>query len=228
MTRPGRTSAGGLAELVLHYAHALAIAPSPAVYGELLSARSFAGTLLSRSAPRQRPALTVTAGWLSSLLAISAADLGDHAAAVIWCADTERRGRDAAYPELLGWAALTRSLIAWYQGDPLASAAAARRGQADGQPGSVAHAKLAAQEMPCRAMLADAAVHRDIAAAGGQVRRGSPDDTADHRPVPRFGMASLELDPVPASRARPGCPGCLPVTQRVPGTQAATAAVDGR
>jgi len=89
---PGAGSAGpgadGLAELVRHYAHALAVAPWAAVYGELLSARSFAGTLLGRSAPRQRPDLTVTAGWLSSLLAISAADLGDHAAAVIWCADT--------------------------------------------------------------------------------------------------------------------------------------------
>jgi transcriptional regulator with XRE-family HTH domain len=126
--------AAGLAELVLHYAHALAVAPSAAVYGELLSARSFARTLLGRSAPRQRADLTVTAGWLSSLLAISAADLGEHAAAIIWCTDTERHGRDAAYPELLGWAALTRSLIAWYQGDPLASAAAARRGQADGSP----------------------------------------------------------------------------------------------
>jgi len=128
----------GLAELVLHYAHALAVAPSAAVYGELLSARSFAGTLLGRSSPRQRPDLTITAGWLSSLLAISAADLGEHAAAVIWCTDTDRRGRDAAYPELLGWAALTRSLIAWYQGDPLASAAVARRGQADLLPGSAA------------------------------------------------------------------------------------------
>ena len=57
--------AGGLAELVFHYAHALAVAPSAAVYGELLSARSFAGTLLGRSAARQRPDLTVTAGWLA-------------------------------------------------------------------------------------------------------------------------------------------------------------------
>ena len=48
--------AEGLAELVQHYAHALAVAPSAAVYGELLSARSFAGMLLGRSAPRQRPA----------------------------------------------------------------------------------------------------------------------------------------------------------------------------
>jgi transcriptional regulator with XRE-family HTH domain len=168
--------ADGLAELVQHYAHTLAVAPSPAVYGELLSARSFAGMMLGRSAPRQRPDLTVTAGWLSSLLATSAADLGDHAAAVIWCADTERRGRDSCYPDLLGWAALTRSLIAWYQGDPLASAAVARRGQADGQPGSIAHAKLAAQEMRCRAMLGDAAGMTDARrrAAAAMARLGPP------------------------------------------------------
>jgi hypothetical protein len=72
--------ADGLAELVRHYSHALAVAPSAAVYGELMSVRSFAGTLLGRSAPRHQPDLTVAAGWLSSLLAISAADLGDHAA----------------------------------------------------------------------------------------------------------------------------------------------------
>ena len=170
-----------------HYAHALAVAPSAAVYGELLSARSFAGTLLGRSAPRQRPDLTVTAGWLSSLLAISAADLGDHAAAVIWCADTERRGRDASYPELLGWAALTRSLIAWYQGDPLASAAAARRGQADGQPGSVAHAKLAAQEMRCRAMLGDATGMADARrrAAAAMAQLGPPTPAASVYSVPQ-------------------------------------------
>ena len=69
-----------LAELVRHYAHTLAVAPSTAVYGELLSARSFAGTLLGRSAPRQRPDLTVTAGWLLGLAhpGVSAAgqDLG--------------------------------------------------------------------------------------------------------------------------------------------------------
>ena len=179
--------ADGLAELVLHYAHALAVAPSAAAYGELLSARSFAGTLLGRSSPRQRPDLMVTASWLSSLLAISAADLGDHAAAVVWCTDTERRGRDTSYPELLSWAALTRSLIAWYQGDPLASAAAARRGQADGQPGSVAHAKLAAQEMRCRAMLGDAAGMADARrrAAAAMARLGPPTPAASVYSVPR-------------------------------------------
>jgi hypothetical protein len=84
----------GLAELVRHYAHAVAVAPSLAVYDELVNARSFAGTLLDRGSRARRPDLAVTAGWLSSLLAISATDLGDHAAAVVWCADTERRGRD--------------------------------------------------------------------------------------------------------------------------------------
>ena len=146
----------GLAELVLHYAYALAVRPSAAVYDELLSSRRFAGALLGSVVPRKRADLTVTVGWLSSLLAISAADLGDHAAAIVWCTDTERHGRGAGYPELLGWAALTRSLIAWYQGDRLRFAAVARRGQADGLPGSVAHAKLAAHEMRCLAMLGHA------------------------------------------------------------------------
>jgi transcriptional regulator with XRE-family HTH domain len=179
--------ADGLAELVPFYAHALAVAPSADVYGELMSARSFAGTLLGRSSPRQQPDLMVTAGWLSSLLAISAADLGDHAAAVVWCTDTERRGRDAAYPELLGWAALTRSLIAWYQGDPLASAAAAGRGQAHGLPGSVAHVKLAAQEMRCRAMLGDAAGMAQARgrAAAAMAQLGPPNSPASVYSVPR-------------------------------------------
>jgi hypothetical protein len=85
----------------------------------------------------------------------------------------------------LGGAA--RSLIAWYQGDPLASAAAARRGQANGQPGSVAHAKLAAQEMRCRAMLGDAAgmaeARRKAATAMAQL--GPPTPAASVYPVPR-------------------------------------------
>jgi hypothetical protein len=170
--------ADGLAGLVPHYAHSLAVAPSAAIYSELVSARSFAGRLLGHVSSRLRSDLTVTTGWLSSLLAISAADLGDHAAAAVWCTDTERRGRDANYPELLGWAALTRSLIAWYQGDPLRSAAIAHRGQADGLSGSVAHAKLAAHEMRCMAMLGDtdgmATARGRAAAAMAQLRPSAP------------------------------------------------------
>ncbi len=149
----------GLTEMVSHYATVLSVAPSAAVYDDLLSVRSFAGSLLGggHAPPSRRPDLIVTAGWLSSLLSVSAADIGDHAAAVVWCADTERRGRDAGYPELLGWAALTRALIAYYQGQPRHSAAVARRGQEAAPAGTVAHAKLAAQEMRSLAMLGDAA-----------------------------------------------------------------------
>jgi transcriptional regulator with XRE-family HTH domain len=162
----------GLAELVRHYARAVAVTPSAAVYDELVSARAFAGTLLDRCAPARHRDLAVTTGWLSSLLAISATDLGDHAAAVVWCADTERRGRDARYPELQGWAALSRSLISWYQGDPAGSAAVARRGHAGTLAGTVA-VRLAAQEMRCLAMLGDtagmAAAHRRAATAMSRI-----------------------------------------------------------
>ena len=165
----------GLAELVPYYATVLSVSPSAAVYDDLLSVRSFAGSLLGKghAPPGQRPDLTVTAGWLSSLLSVSAADLGDHAAALVWCADTERRARDAGYPELVGWAALTRALIAYYQGQPRHSAAVARRGQEAAPHGTVAHARLAAQEMRSMAMLGDAAgmadARRRAAAAVGKL-----------------------------------------------------------
>lgn len=154
-------AAGSLAELVTHYARAAAVEPSAAVYDELLCARSLAGTLLARAAPPARQELGGTTGWLSSLLAVLATDLGDHAAALMWCRDAERHATEAGNREVAGWAALTRSLIAWYQGDPARSAAAARRGRAEGQPGTAAYAKLAAQEMRCLAQLGDAAGMRE-------------------------------------------------------------------
>jgi len=166
-------AADGLTGLVHHYAHALAVTPSAALYGEMASARSFAGKLLDDGQPRQRADMTVIAGWLSSLLAISAADLGDHGAAVVWCTDTERRATDSGHPELAGWASLTRALIAWYQGDPARSAFLARQGQARTRPGTAAYAKLAAQEMRSAAALGDtagmSAARRRAAAAMGQL-----------------------------------------------------------
>jgi len=87
---------------------------------------------------------------------MSATDMGDHAAAHVWCSDTERRGQDAGHSELVGWATLTRALIAYYQGQAGRSAQLASYGQHATQPGTVIHAKLAAQEMRSRAMLGDA------------------------------------------------------------------------
>ena len=119
--------------------------------------RSFAGSLLGDKESRRHADVVVTAGWLSALLAISATDLGDHPAALVWCTDTERRGNDAGHPELAGWAALTRALIAYYQGQAEQSASCAAQGQHVSAPGTVVHAKLAAQEMRSRAMLGDTA-----------------------------------------------------------------------
>lgn len=171
-------AADGLAELVRYYAHALAVMPSAGVYAELLSARTFAGTQAGRAAPRSRPDLAISVGWLSSLLAISAIDLGDHAAAVVWCADAERKASQTGYPELLGWAALTRAAIAYYQGDPARSAVIARQGQAAAPAESTAQIKLAAQEMRCLAMLGDfqgmGSARRRAAAALGRI---TPDGT---------------------------------------------------
>jgi hypothetical protein len=88
---------------------------------------------------------------------VAATDLGDHAAAVVWCADAERRGQEAHCPELLGWPALTRAVIAYYQGNAAVSAELAARGQKLAPAGSAARARLAAQEMRSRAMLGDPA-----------------------------------------------------------------------
>jgi len=138
------------------------MAPSAAVYDELSSARSFAGTLPGRARlPQGDPTSSPPPDGYQACWPISAADLGDHAAALVWCSDTERRGRDACHPELPGWAALTRALIACYQGDPRLSATAARRGQADAPAGTVACAKLASQEMRCLAMPGDTAGMED-------------------------------------------------------------------
>lgn len=147
-----------LAGLISHYNHVVSANPSAAVYNELLNVRSFAGSLLSQRTPAGtgRSDLIVITGLLSCLLAISATDIGDHASALVWCSDTERRGYDAGHPDLLGWAAVTRSLIAYYYGQPHRSAALARRGQEVAAPGTAAHARLAAQEMRSRAMLGDA------------------------------------------------------------------------
>lgn len=151
------TAADALSGLVEHYSHIVSVAPSAAVYDDLLSVRVFANSLLRQGGGSGRHAdLVVTAGWLSALLAVSATDMGEHAAALVWCADTERRGRDGGHPELLGWASLTRALIAYYHGQAHRSVALACHGQTVTVLGSAAHAKLAAQEMRARALMGDA------------------------------------------------------------------------
>lgn len=100
MTRQTRdgldtTAMESLSDLVEHYRRRFRSTPPAELYGEILSVRIYASSLLAgRSAPSKLPDVLVAAGWLSNLLALVTLDLGDHAAALVWCADAERRSRD--------------------------------------------------------------------------------------------------------------------------------------
>lgn len=145
-----------LDDLVAHYSDRLATSPPGGIYQDLLTVRAYAGTLLCHKRPlTKRADLLVAAGWLSNLLAVATSYMGDHGAAIVWCGDAERRSRDAGLPELAGWASLTRATIAYYQGQANRSASLSAQGQTLVPMDTVAHAKLAAQEMRARAMLGD-------------------------------------------------------------------------
>ncbi|MEU4897177.1 hypothetical protein AB0B12_31780 [Streptomyces sp. NPDC044780] len=149
--------ADSLGELIDHYALSVSAKPPVEVYDELLMVRSYANGLLSNSGDvRRRKDVNLATGWLSCLLGIAACDMGAHAAAHLWCADAERRSREAGEPELVGWSMLTRSMIAFYQGQPHQSMTFASQGQYATLLGTVVHAKLAAQEMRVAAMVGDA------------------------------------------------------------------------
>ena len=145
-------------ELVDHSSAAVCTLPPAEVYEDILAVRSYANGVMDRTghAPR-RADLTLAAGWLSCLLGVAACDMGEHAAARAWCSDAERLSQDARHPQIAGWAALTRSLVAYYQGQPRQSASLAARGQQLAPAGTAIRVKLAAQEMRAAAMTGDAA-----------------------------------------------------------------------
>ncbi|MGW1779428.1 hypothetical protein ACWCQQ_09840 [Streptomyces sp. NPDC002143] len=146
-----------LGELIDHYTLTINSMPPDDVYDELLTVRTYASRLLDTATPQgQRTGITLAVGWLSCLLGIAACDMGAHAAAHIWCSDAERRSQEVGHPELSGWAVLTKSLIAFYQGRPHQSVALASQGQVGTSPGTLVHAKLATQEMRAAALAGDA------------------------------------------------------------------------
>jgi DNA-binding transcriptional regulator YiaG len=152
----GPDVAASLDELIEHYSRVLYSMPSVEAYRELIAGRTYAARMLDGVVSgRSRTSLTVSAGWLSNLLAIVTSLTGDHTAALIWCADAERQGHMTEHRELAGWAAVTRATIAFYQGDPHRAATAASQGQQALPIGTVPHAKLAAQEMRARSMLGE-------------------------------------------------------------------------
>ncbi|SMF38791.1 hypothetical protein [Streptomyces sp. Amel2xC10] len=145
-----------LGELIDHYTLTIYSMPPADVYDELLTVRTYASRFLDAAlSERQRREITVSIGWISCLLGIAACDMGAHAASYVWCGDAERRSQEAGQPELTGWAVLTKSLIAFYQGRAHESVALASQGQRDTAPGTTVHAKLATQEMRAAAMAGD-------------------------------------------------------------------------
>ncbi|MER6524058.1 hypothetical protein [Streptomyces sp. NPDC001508] len=146
-----------LGELIEHYALTIYSVPPAEVYDELLTVRTYADGFLDSAMPSgQRKDITLSIGWLSCLLGIAACDMGAHAASHIWCGDAERRSQETGHPELSGWAVLTRSLIAFYQGRPHQSLSLASQGQSVTASGTLIHTKLATQEMRAAAMTGDA------------------------------------------------------------------------
>jgi Helix-turn-helix domain len=143
-----------------HYKRTFRSTPPAELYNEVLGVRAHAGALLDDTSAvksvESRRELVVSVGWLSNLLALVTHDLGDRAASLVWCADAERRSHEARYPELAGWAAQTRVLMSFYDGQAAQAIAHAQRGQRLAPIGTVAHAKLRAHEMRAWALLGNA------------------------------------------------------------------------
>ncbi|WP_223291076.1 helix-turn-helix domain-containing protein [Streptomyces avicenniae] len=187
-----------LGELIDHYASTISGAVPVEVYDELVVVRSHVNEYLKDSrAMRLCKDMGLAAGWLSCLLAIAACDMGAHAASNLWCADAERRSRETGHPELAGWAMLTRSMIAYYQGRSGRSAALASQGQRSTSLGTIVHAKLAAQEMRSAAMAGDAAGMDDSLRYAATAMRRIPSSSLGLTGA--FSIASAEDPPYTAT-----------------------------
>jgi hypothetical protein len=114
-------------------------------------------------------------------------DLGELAAALVWCADATRRGHDAGHPELAAWAEEIRALMAYYTGQARKAVAHAQHGQTLVPAGTVGHAKLAVQEMRAWALLGDARMVASMRRRSEQAIAKLPDD------VPTGGAFSIRL-----------------------------------
>src|SRR6266508_3093493 len=154
-----RLAAGDVEQLeqaAAHYAAVFRRTLPETLYPEVLAVRLHVGELLGGSLTlSQHRDLLVTAGWLSNVLGLLCFDLGDHLAAGAWCTDVEQRAEDASHLELAAWGAQTRVLMAFYGGRAREAVTCAQKGQTLAPLGTVAHAKLVAQEMRAWAQLGD-------------------------------------------------------------------------
>jgi transcriptional regulator with XRE-family HTH domain len=145
-----------LEQAIAHYAGVFRRTLPETLYPELLGLRLHVGELMG-DYPNldQHRDLLVISGWLSNLLGLLCFDVSDQLAAVAWCADVEKRAEEASHPELAAWSAQTRALMALYGGQAREAVTYAQKGQALAPLGTVAHAKLVAQEMRAWAQLGD-------------------------------------------------------------------------
>lgn len=142
-----------LNELVPHYSNSLATSSPDSIFSDLIQCRHYSSKLLQNGTlpPSKRAELTVNAGWLSNLLAVATSYMGDHGSAVIWCVDAERRGRESGNKEIAAWAAFTRAMIAYYQGDMNRTIEAASNGLQIAPRRSVVRARLSSHAMRAHA-----------------------------------------------------------------------------
>ncbi len=176
---------GGLATLedinavVEHYKQTFRNTPPSELYNEIHGVRVHVGTLLdgTRTAHNHSD-LMVAAGWLSNLLALATHELRDRAASLVWCADAERYSREAHYPELGGWAALTRVRMSFYDDQADEAVTHAQRGQRLAPLGTVAHAALVTQEMRAWALIGNS---DKVSSTRRHARGQSPSSLPTHR-----------------------------------------------
>ena len=186
--------------VVEHYKRTFRSTPPSELYDEILGVRVHVGTLLdgTRTASN-RLDLVVLAGWLSNLLALVTHDLDDRAASLVWCTDAERRSREVCYPELGGWAAHTRVLMSFYDGQAREAVTHAQRGQTLAPLGTVAHAKLVAQEIRAWALVGTVTPTR-YPAHDGAPRKQSPSSLPIHRRREHSRLASPTIHRTPPHR----------------------------
>lgn len=115
---------------------------------DLIATRQYIGSLLTgKLTLDQHRELVVLAGWLSALLGLASFDLGNYAAAAIWCRDAEDRALEARHRELAAWSRDPLAIMAFYLDRPAEAIEHTRAGRAYAPRKSAAWAVHAAQEM---------------------------------------------------------------------------------
>jgi len=192
-----------LGQLTEHYQRAYGASSPNVLHAELLVMRLYVGSLLDRKLTlTEHRDLVVLTGLLSALLGLASFDCGDRAAALAWCDDAKERGTEAGHPAIVAWSYEPRVLVAYYGGQPKEAVVAAQAGRRSARCGTVAHARLALQEMRAVARTCDASAATEargraehaLAKLPAKAPRSGTFLGVDERTLPAFTvMAHLDL-----------------------------------